>query len=83
MKLKEFLEENRIRQTEMALKLDISNGYLSTLVQGDVGMPSLPLALDIEAATRGKVTCKDWGYASSVEAFALVSSDIVAEGGAA
>lgn len=57
--LKEFINESRLSQREFARTIGIDPSYLSLLVSGQK-RPSLTLAVKIERATAGKVTCLSW-----------------------
>ena len=63
MRLKEFIETpegSRISQAQWARVFGLTGGYLSQLVN-EIKVPSLQVALLIEARTDGKVTPYDWG----------------------
>ena len=59
MKLKDYLKQNKIKQKDFAVKLDIGEAHLSEITN-DKTLPSLKLALLIEENTQGLVTPKDY-----------------------
>jgi transcriptional regulator with XRE-family HTH domain len=54
MNLKLWLHQEEISIQELADRVRVHRGYMSRIVSGDVH-PSLAVALDIRAATRGEV----------------------------
>ncbi|WP_298494543.1 helix-turn-helix transcriptional regulator [uncultured Maritimibacter sp.] len=57
--LKTYLSENAIPQKGMAVRLGISRGYMSEIVNGDK-TPGLELAFAIERETAGAVPASSW-----------------------
>ena len=55
--LKTYLRNAKIRQGKFAEQLGISKSYMSEIASGKRA-PSLKVASDIEAATRGKVKAR-------------------------
>jgi plasmid maintenance system antidote protein VapI len=59
MKLKDWLWTQRLRQTEFAETLGVSNGYMSELCSGQK-WPSRDMARRIVEATGGQVSANDF-----------------------
>lgn len=57
-KLKKWLESNEISQNEFAKKIGIPKSTMSRYINGQRTMP-VSIAVKIEKATKGKVTCQD------------------------
>lgn len=58
MKLGKYLDELSINKAAFARKIGISTQFLHAIINGEK-MPSLPVAIEIENATKGKVKPKD------------------------
>ena len=58
MKLKKWLDKNKIKHIDFAKKLKIDNSTLTRYINGERKVP-LITALKIERATQGEVECKD------------------------
>jgi transcriptional regulator with XRE-family HTH domain len=65
MTLSEYLEAKGITQAEFARRINTSQAHVSRL-SGD-GVPSLKMALRIQAATSGEVPVEAWRSALSSE----------------
>lgn len=61
-KLRDFIEINRIRQSDFAASIGATQGMVSRLING-AARPSLKLATRIERATRGEVPANSWDAA--------------------
>jgi DNA-binding transcriptional regulator YdaS (Cro superfamily) len=58
MKLREYLDTYGLKHVNFANKLGISRAVLSNIITGTT-IPSLKLALEIEEATNGEVSCEE------------------------
>jgi transcriptional regulator with XRE-family HTH domain len=58
MDLREYLKLNKIKQKNFADDVGISEAYISLILSGR-RMPSVPVALQIEKASKGKVRAID------------------------
>jgi DNA-binding transcriptional regulator YdaS (Cro superfamily) len=58
MTLEKYLKENKILKKDFAKKIGILPSYLSNILSGNRNA-GLCLAIRIEDATSGKVTCRD------------------------
>lgn len=59
MKIKEYLEDNGIKQCFLAKKLKVSQAMLSTWLNGRT-VPSMQNAWNVEKITKGAVKMADW-----------------------
>lgn len=59
MTLREYLDKHRIKQKDMAARLEVSEPFLTRLLAG-TRKPSLQTLAAIDRETKGKVTVRDF-----------------------
>lgn len=57
--LRKFRSDKKVRQSDMAEALGVSQGTISKIECGDA-LPSLELAVAIERVTKGAVSASSW-----------------------
>lgn len=63
----EYIKQNKLPKAAFSKKLGVSPGHLSDLLSGR-RLPSLPVALKIEALTQGKVVPRSFVVCSNEDA---------------
>jgi len=73
MNIKDYLEKHDVTQGVLALKINVTPGFISQLVLKKRPIPA-ELAISLEKATNGEVTCEesrpdiDWAYLRNANA---------------
>lgn len=60
--LARYLNKHRISHSDLARRVGVTDSYIWRLARGQRLQPSLEVALNIQAATRGQVKAGSWPH---------------------